>query len=49
MTDETVNAEAPKARAKPLRARTDGPSAELAKRRAERKARGVNDHSNDSA
>jgi len=55
MTDDTLNAEPSKvdgrtkeARAtKPLRARTDGPSAELARRRAERKARGVNDHSND--
>ena len=47
MTDETVNADAPKARAKPLRARTDGPNAELVARREARKARGALDHSND--
>jgi hypothetical protein len=55
MTDDTVNAEPSKvdgrtkeARAtKPLRARTDGPNAELAKRRAERKARGGNDYTNE--
>lgn len=47
MTDEIKPTEAPKARAKPLRARVDGPSAELAARRAERKARGSVDHTND--
>ena len=49
MTDETVKpAEAPKAKAaKPIRARTDGPNAELAARRAERKARGGLDYTNE--
>lgn len=55
MTDDIAPAPAPKidgrtkeARAaKPLRPRTDGPSAELERRRAERKARGVTDHTND--
>ena len=57
MTDDTIKPEEPKpvdgrtkeAREakKPLRARSDGPSAELAKRRAERKARGSVDHSFD--
>lgn len=56
MTDEITQTEPSKpdgrtkeARAArtPLRARTDGPNAELMKRRADRKARGVNDHTND--
>jgi len=57
MTDETTQTEPSKPdgrtkearaqRAAPIRARTDGPNAELERRRAERKARGVNDHTND--
>lgn len=48
MTDETTNEPAKPARSKaPLRARADGPNAELAKRRAERKARGLTDYTNE--
>lgn len=48
MTDEIMNEPVKTPRAKaPLRARTDGPSAELARRREERKARGLNDYTNE--
>ena len=53
MTDETTQNDQPKvdgrskeAKAVKARARTDGPSAELARRRAERFARGEVDHTN---
>jgi hypothetical protein len=54
MTDETTQSEQPKvdgrskeAKATKARARTDGPSEELARRRAERLSRGSLDYSND--